>query len=76
VSGNSGNITLSGSITGGGNVLTLGGTTGGTASSVLNTTVASLVKDGAGTWALSGANTYTSAAPTWLAASCAWTTPA
>jgi autotransporter-associated beta strand protein len=59
ISGNAGNVTLNGTIAGGNNILTLGGATGGTVNSVLNTSITSLTKSGAGTWALAGGNTYT-----------------
>jgi fibronectin-binding autotransporter adhesin len=58
----SGNIILSatGTITGSGDALTLGGTaTGSSIAAGIGTGTGTLTKSGAGTWALSGANTYT-----------------
>ncbi|MEI6070989.1 MAG: autotransporter-associated beta strand repeat-containing protein [Verrucomicrobiae bacterium] len=57
----SGNITLSnaGTITGATFGLTLGGEQNGTIASIIGTTTGTLTKQDAGTWTLSGANTYT-----------------
>ena len=59
--GGTGTITLSntGSIAGSGFDLTLGGAAGGTVSSVIGTGTGGLIKADAGSWILSGANTYT-----------------
>ena len=59
--GGSGTIALShsGALAGGTSVLTLGGAQGGSVASILSTSTRSLVKEGSGTWTLSGANTYT-----------------
>jgi fibronectin-binding autotransporter adhesin len=59
--GGTGTINLSNTSTvvGGGFGLTLGGTQGGTLASILSSTTASLTKQDAGTWTLTGANTYT-----------------
>lgn len=60
--GGSGTITLSnaGTITGSGYTLTLGGTIGGTITSIIGTDAGGLTKvTSAGTWTLNGANTYT-----------------
>ena len=56
-----GNITLSntGTITGAGLGLTLGGAANGSVASAIGTTTGSLTKTGTGTWSLNGANTYT-----------------
>src|SRR6266496_3570460 len=53
------NITNPGTITGSGFGLTLGGTGSGSVSSIIGTGAGTLTKIGSGTWALSGANTYT-----------------
>jgi autotransporter-associated beta strand protein len=52
-------ISNTGTITGAGFGLTLGGTQGGTLSSILGTGTGTLSKIEAGTWTLSGANTFT-----------------
>ncbi len=59
VSSDSGILNLTGGISGPTFGLTLAGTGTGTVSSVIGTTSGGLVKAGAGTWTLSGANTYT-----------------
>jgi autotransporter-associated beta strand protein len=53
------NISNTGTITGATFSLTLGGTSGGTVASIIGTTSGTLTKADAGTWTLSGANTYT-----------------
>ena len=60
VVGGVGSISLSNSstISGGGHGLTLGGAAGGSLSSILSVTTASLTKEGAGSWTLYGANTW------------------
>jgi len=57
----SGNITISntGTITGATFGLTLGGAYNGSIASIIGTTTGTLTKAGAGTWILSGTNTYT-----------------
>ncbi len=59
--GGAGMIALSntGTITGATYGLTLGGSQGGGIASIIGTTSGTLNKEGAGTWTLSGANTYT-----------------
>lgn len=61
--GQSGSITLSnaGSISGAGFDLTLGGTSGGTLSSIVGTATGNLIKVGSGAWTLGGVNTYAGA---------------
>jgi autotransporter-associated beta strand protein len=51
-------ISNAGTITGATFGLTLGGTGSGTLGSILGTTTGTLTKEGAGTWILTGANTY------------------
>ena len=52
-------LTNTGSIVGGGFGLTLAGAAGtGSIASILDSSIAAVTKDGAGTWILSGANTY------------------
>ncbi|NBU18821.1 MAG: filamentous hemagglutinin N-terminal domain-containing protein, partial [Betaproteobacteria bacterium] len=59
-SGNSAlKLTNVGTITGNGYALTLGGSQGGTISSIIGTGSGSITKTGAGTWTLSGVNTFT-----------------
>gem|GEM_PF-1249474 len=53
------NVSNVGTITGSGFVLTLGGASGGTLASILGVGSGGLTKQDAGTWTLSGANTYT-----------------
>ena len=53
------NLTNAGTIVGGGNALTLAGAANGSVTSIISPTVSSLTKNGAGTWTLNGANTYT-----------------
>jgi len=55
---NPGGITLTGAISGA-FPLTLGGTGAGSISSIIGTGTGTLTKEGAGTWTLSGLNTYT-----------------
>ena len=55
------NLTNSGTITGAGLGLTLGGTGNGSLSSILGTTNGTLTKAGTGTWTVSGASTFTGA---------------
>ncbi|MCX7262440.1 MAG: autotransporter-associated beta strand repeat-containing protein, partial [Burkholderiales bacterium] len=57
--GDTGTIALSnvGNLTGA-FALTLGGTQGGSVASIIGTDTGTLVKEGAGTWTLAGANTY------------------
>ncbi|NTW32265.1 MAG: hypothetical protein HGB12_06530, partial [Bacteroidetes bacterium] len=55
------NISNTGTITGSGFGLTLGGNAGGTLASILGTGTGTLTKIDAGTWTLSGINTYTGA---------------
>ena len=61
--GGTGTISISnaGTITGSGYGLTLGGAVGGTLASILGTGTATLTKVDAGTWTISGNNTYTGA---------------
>ncbi len=61
--GGTGTIALSnvGTITGSGYALTLGGTQGGSIISIIGTGTGTLSKQDAGTWTLSGANTYAGA---------------
>jgi len=54
------NLTNTGTISGVGSALDLAGDGNGTISSIIGATIQYLQKDGAGTWTLSGANTYTS----------------
>jgi filamentous hemagglutinin family protein len=58
--GGTGTIALSntGTITGATYGLTLGGAMGGAIDSIIGTTTGTMTKQGAGTWALNGANTY------------------
>ncbi len=56
------NITNSGTITGAGFGLTIGGSGEGSLSSIIGTTTGTLTKSGSGTWTLSGANTFTGVA--------------
>jgi fibronectin-binding autotransporter adhesin len=58
INSDSGTLTLSGGITSTGNSLYLGGSGSGVVSGAISG-VAQLVKDGSGTWTLSGANDYT-----------------
>ncbi len=53
------NITHTGTITGAGFALTLGGSGNGNVTSIIGTTTGTLTKSGTGIWTLSGANTYT-----------------
>ena len=53
------NLTATGTITGSGYALTLGGSGNGTLASIVGTAAGTLTKNGAGTWTLSGINTYT-----------------
>lgn len=53
------NLTNAGTITGATFGLTLAGAGNGTVSSIIGTTSGGLTKNGAGTWTLSGANTFT-----------------
>ena len=55
------NLTATGTITGSGYALTLGGSGNGTLASIVGTAAGTLTKNGAGTWTLSGINTYTGA---------------
>jgi fibronectin-binding autotransporter adhesin len=55
------NLTNTGTITGAGFGLTLTGAGNGTISSIIGTGTGTLTKNGAGTWTLFGANTYTGA---------------
>ena len=59
--GGTGTIALSnaGTITGSGYALTLGGAQGGSITSIIGTVAGTLTKADAGTWTLSGTNTYT-----------------
>ena len=57
--GSSINLTNVNTITGSGYSLTLGGSKGGTITSIIGTGSGSIIKSGAGTWTLSGVNTYT-----------------
>ncbi|MBT8584565.1 hypothetical protein G6694_07975 [Polynucleobacter paneuropaeus] len=61
ISGGNGTITLNnvGTITGSGFGLTLGGAQGGSISGIIATVAGSITKQDAGTWTLSGANSYT-----------------
>jgi fibronectin-binding autotransporter adhesin len=52
-------LTNTGTITGAGFALTLGGATGGSITSIIGTTTGAITKTGAGTWTLSGNSTYT-----------------
>ena len=63
VMGDTGAIALShaGTITGATFGLTLGGAQGGSMAGIIGTTSGTLTKQDAGTWLLSGANTYTGA---------------
>jgi autotransporter-associated beta strand protein len=58
VGSESGQLTLSGTVTGAGRTLTLSGAGGGSATGSIATTTGSVTKTGPGTWVLSGANTY------------------
>ncbi|HMO34350.1 MAG TPA: autotransporter-associated beta strand repeat-containing protein [Lacibacter sp.] len=53
------NISNTGTITGSGFGLTLGGAQGGTIASIIGTGTGTVTKQDAGTWVLTGANTYT-----------------
>jgi fibronectin-binding autotransporter adhesin len=55
----SGDLTLSGGVTGSGNNLVLTGTGTGSESGVIANGAGTLTKSGTGTWTLSGSNTYT-----------------
>jgi fibronectin-binding autotransporter adhesin len=55
------NLTNAGTITGATFGLTLTGAANGSISSIIGTTTGSLTKNGAGTWTLSGANTFSGA---------------
>jgi autotransporter-associated beta strand protein len=61
ISGSNGTINISngGTIAGAGFDLTLDGAAGGTLASALGTGTGGIIKNGAGTWILSGANTFT-----------------
>ncbi|HYC85572.1 MAG TPA: autotransporter-associated beta strand repeat-containing protein, partial [Chryseosolibacter sp.] len=52
-------LTNIGTISGAGFDLTLGGSTGGSVSSIIGTGTGRVLKEGAGTWTLSGSNTFT-----------------
>jgi autotransporter-associated beta strand protein len=52
-------LTNAGTITGATFALTLGGAQGGSIASIIGTTTGTVTKEGAGTWSLAGANTYT-----------------
>ena len=60
--GGAGAITLNGNLTGNNRALTLGGAVGGTYIGIISNTTSALTKVDAGTWTLSGVNTYS--APT------------
>src|SRR5207244_2759189 len=55
------NLTNTGTITGSGFGLTLTGSGNGTVASIIGTGAGTLVKNGTGTWTLTGANTYSGA---------------
>ncbi|MBD8051741.1 YDG domain-containing protein, partial [Limnohabitans radicicola] len=54
-------LTATGTLTGSGLGLTLGGAQGGSLASIIGTDTGTLTKSGAGTWLLSGLNTYSGA---------------
>ncbi len=57
--GTSLNLTNAGTITGAGSDLTLAGVGNGSITSIIGTGTGGLIKNGTGTWTLTGANTYT-----------------
>jgi hypothetical protein len=57
--GDTGTIAITGAITGGGFGLTLGGAAGGSVTSIIGGAGTTVTKADAGTWTLSGLNTYT-----------------
>jgi hypothetical protein len=59
VVGGTGTIAITGAITGAGFGLTLGGAAGGSVTSIIGGTGTTITKADAGTWTLSGLNTYT-----------------
>ena len=58
ISGDTGAITWGGTLTGANHALTLGGAVGGTAGGTITNTTSALTKADAGTWKLTGTNTY------------------
>lgn len=58
ISGGTGAITWAGTLTGANHALTLGGAVGGTVTGTITNTTSALTKADAGTWKLTGTNTY------------------